>query len=373
MAEAVTAENGKLVFSDNLTVGTLYDIYLNGEKLANKFVKSGATEYVYGTPAVKEKVAGATFTAHVINKDMQNVANQKVDLYDITESDVFYKSMTTDANGNVVFDVPAGRNFAVYVNGVNQGYTLRGVEGSKLENTFFVDTKGDGKYNAETQPATVIVVDENNNPLAGQKVALYRGGVKVAEAVTAENGKLVFSDNLTVGTLYDIYLNGERLPNKFVKSGATEYVYGTPVAKEEPKEESKEKPHEEQKVESKEENKQDPKQEDKKIDSKVDDSKTLAKAMNEVKKKPEAKMMNSSTNQNEMRSEKAVVHQDNKDNEMTVMNKADNKIDTKQMAQQEKQEMKKLPMTGEQQGLLAGLASMLFVAGTGLLIFIRRK
>ncbi|UTH13879.1 hypothetical protein [Macrococcus equipercicus] len=148
VASAVTDSNGRASF-DALEDNKIYRIEVEGVKISNAYFKKGndlnvavLREALPSAPAVVANTAGATFTAHVINKDMQNVANQKVDLYDITAGAVFYKSMMTAADGNVVFDVPAGRNFAVYVNGVNQGYTLRGVEGSKLENTFLSTRKG---------------------------------------------------------------------------------------------------------------------------------------------------------------------------------------------------------------------------------------
>ncbi|ARQ07741.1 LysM domain protein [Macrococcoides canis] len=401
VASSTTDESGQAMFN-NLQNDKTYHVEVNGARISNAYFRQGDNLYisVLREEVNQAKSAGATFTAHVINKSMQNVADQKVELYDITEGKVFYKAMTTDANGNVMFEgLPAARNFAVYVNGVNQGYTVRGVEGSKLENTFFVDAQGEGHYDAATAPATVFVVDENDNPLAGQTIALYHGDVKVGEAMTLENGKLVFGDNLTAGTHYDIYLNGEKLPNKFVKSGDTVYVYSTPIVEEKPEadvSEQKEVVHEnKQESTPKEEVKENdkviiPKDEVNENDNKPNQNEEVNEKNKDVTPKEErhikddmsklnvgsnkevAGMKTHVVKQGETISDISVKHHSSvkqimKDNNLSTQAvKPGDKIIVKDTAMQQKSEMKNLPLTGESKGLFAGFAGIILVVGAAL-------
>ncbi|WP_414045755.1 hypothetical protein ACMGE5_05185 [Macrococcus equi] len=227
--KAVTDAQGKATFN-NVKSNVMYKIYVSGIEMKNAYAKSGQDVRVSVELAQLEqaKQQGVTFNAYVINNKYQYVKNQNVKLIDITSGRKVFAQKKTNQYGKASFTkLPVERNFAVYINGINQGYTIRGVEGTTLNNTFYVNKKGAYKYNVATQPAKVVVVDENAQELKNQKVDLYRGTEKVRSQKTKSNGSAQFTNKITVGTQYNIYVNNKKIANKFVRSGETTYVYLT--------------------------------------------------------------------------------------------------------------------------------------------------
>lgn len=227
--KAMTDTQGKATFN-NVKSNVMYKIYVSGIEMTNAYAKSGQDVRVSIERAQLEqaKQHGVMFNAYVINNKYQYVKNQNVKLIDITSGRKVYAQKKTNKYGKVSFTkLPVARNFAVYINGINQGYTIRGTEGTKLENTFYVNKKGAYKYNIATQPAKVVVVDENGEVLKNQKVDLYRGTLKVRSQKTKSNGSAQFTNKITVGTHYNIYVNNKKIENKFVRSGEITYVYLT--------------------------------------------------------------------------------------------------------------------------------------------------
>ncbi|MCU7557872.1 hypothetical protein [Macrococcus capreoli] len=211
---------GKVILTSSLIATTVAPYAVEN---AHAAAKPAANPAHHKVQPVKK---GVTFNAYVINNQYQYVKNQVVKLVDITKGTKVYAVKKTDKFGKVTFtQLPAERNFAVYVNGVNQGYTIRGSEGTQFATTFYVNKKGAYQYNVPTQPATVNVVNEDGEAVKGQTVDIYRGKVKVQTVKTNEKGKAVFTKNITVGTYYDVYVNGKKINNNFVRSGESSYVY----------------------------------------------------------------------------------------------------------------------------------------------------
>lgn len=226
---AMTDKEGNVHF-DNVS-NELYTVQVEGMPIANSYFRAGNNLNIAVDQAQlnQRKAQKVTFNAYVINNRYEYVKKQKVEIKDISgRKNKTIATAMTDKKGHVMFKkLPVERSLAVYINGKNQGYTIRGEEGTILSNTFYVNKKGAGMYDVETQAATIYTVDENDQAIAGQKVELYRGKVKVRKGITNKQGKISFKKYITVGTSYDIYVNGKKMPHKFAMSGTKSYVYLT--------------------------------------------------------------------------------------------------------------------------------------------------
>ncbi|WP_414047410.1 hypothetical protein ACMGE7_12130 [Macrococcus equi] len=227
VAESMSDANGNAIFT-NLPDKVYLDAKVEGINIPNNKVQKGTDSRVYveSSELAAKKTHGVTFKAYILNEKYQFVKGKKVKLVDITNKRIDYATKTVGNSGIATFkNLPAEHNFAVFIDGKNQGYTIRGIEGSVFERTFFVKGKGTGKYNIPTKPAVVKVIDENGQPLKKQKVELYRGKNKVRQSFTKNDGTASFINKITVGTYYDVYVNNKKINNKFAASGENEIVY----------------------------------------------------------------------------------------------------------------------------------------------------
>ncbi|RXK17842.1 hypothetical protein [Macrococcus sp. DPC7161] len=228
VATSKTDAQGMAAFSEKLKSKTDYEIQVEGIKMTNANIRIGREVRVsVDSNQLKEQMKkGITFKAYVINDKYEYVKNQKVTIKAISGKRQTLKTVKTNSKGLAQFTkLPEQRSMTVYLNGEKTGYNLRGIEGSQFAYTFYVNKKGKGKYDVKTKGAKVTVIDENDNPLNKQKVEIYRGKTKVRTGYTSKDGHVSFYKYITVGTMYNIKVNGKMIPNKFTKSGANEFVY----------------------------------------------------------------------------------------------------------------------------------------------------
>ncbi len=74
--------------------------------------------------------------------------------------------------------------------------------------SFFADGKGEKKTTYSKDSVTVVVLDENAEPISGQKVVLRNTqGQEMGNGISDNEGKVIFSQGLHDGTFYKISVN----------------------------------------------------------------------------------------------------------------------------------------------------------------------
>ncbi|WP_438467757.1 LPXTG cell wall anchor domain-containing protein [Streptococcus pluranimalium] len=93
--------------------------------------------------------------------------------------------------------------------GVVKGHTIITSEaGSVMRASFFADGKGEKKPTYSKDSVTVVVLDENAEPISGQKVVLRNTlGQEMGNGISDNEGKVIFSQGLHDGTFYKISVN----------------------------------------------------------------------------------------------------------------------------------------------------------------------
>ena len=74
--------------------------------------------------------------------------------------------------------------------------------------SLFADGKGEKKTTYSKDCVTVVVLDENAEPISGQKVVLRNTlGQEMGNGISDNEGKVIFSPWLHYGTFYKISVN----------------------------------------------------------------------------------------------------------------------------------------------------------------------
>ncbi|MFZ7333746.1 hypothetical protein [Streptococcus pluranimalium] len=74
--------------------------------------------------------------------------------------------------------------------------------------SFFADGKGEKEPTYSKDSLTVVVLDENTEPISGQKVVLRNTlGQEMGNGISDNEGKVIFSQGLHDGTFYKISVN----------------------------------------------------------------------------------------------------------------------------------------------------------------------
>lgn len=199
---------GNIVFTDKLLEGTFYNYYLNGSKIGE--VIPGQSRYVYEDTSNAVK-SGFTFIATILAEDGLTLSGKEVVLRDITDGPNGPTiSATSNSDGQAIFEeLSLSRNYSITVDGVVKGHTIRTSEaGSVMRASFFADGKGEKKPTYSKDSVTVVVLDENAEPISGQKVVLRNTlGQEMGNGISDNEGKVIFSQGLHDGTFYKISVN----------------------------------------------------------------------------------------------------------------------------------------------------------------------
>ncbi len=233
VAKGRTDFTGEVRF-DQIQEGVFYDLKINGEPVKN-FARSGESVSVFvaglssdiveneipTSPITKETLS---FTAFVADQNKNVLEGQTVRIIDTTQKRLVVAEKKTDAKGQAHFDkLPADRSYTVEINGEETGYTFRSSDESQMKHSFLIDPQSTSDEQLKTVNATVSVSDENGFALSQQKVSLSRNGKVVAEALTDGQGQATLS-GLLEGTLYDVEVNGQKIPFAIVQGGASTSV-----------------------------------------------------------------------------------------------------------------------------------------------------
>ncbi|HEL0002630.1 TPA: Ig-like domain-containing protein [Streptococcus equi subsp. zooepidemicus] len=233
----VSDKNGKVTFKDRLLDGTFYHYELNGKYIGQVMTKmsvnayldtsssssSGTSPQSKDTPKQEDGKAspleeGFHFVVTALDKEDRVVAGKEVSLTALIDgARTTIASAKTNADGQAVFTkLPLSRNISVSIDGKLQGYTVRTSEPNEHKAAaFYVDGKGTKPVVYSKTPAIVTVYDANGNKLAGQEVVLKnRYGAIRAIGKTDQSGKATFVNQLMDGMLYDIVINGVKIPKK---------------------------------------------------------------------------------------------------------------------------------------------------------------
>ncbi|VTS30904.1 cell wall surface anchor family protein [Streptococcus porcinus] len=217
LIEKLTSDaNGLVHFTQKLMEGTYYSYYLAGTKYGETIPGSSRTIYLDDSKSQDS----FTFTATILGQEGKLVSGKTVELYDITDGRaVKVASKVTAKAGQAVFsDLPISRNYSVYIDGQNQGYTVRTSQaGSSMAAAFYIKAKGDQTPIYTNIPLTLTVRDQEGQGIANQSVTLYnKQGQLIANMTSDSEGKVVFTDKLMRGTFYTVRVNdfkmGEATP-----------------------------------------------------------------------------------------------------------------------------------------------------------------
>ncbi|WP_242273438.1 hypothetical protein [Bacillus cereus group sp. BfR-BA-01538] len=235
-ALTVTSSVGSIVKADEALPKSKYHGIKEISKFQNSITNTSISQKNLQTTKKKNnnKMQQETihFVAYVVDSQNRMLKNQKVEIYDITElNPIKITEKTTSTEGKVEFNFADGlkfsRSYAVYINGESVGYTFRSNVKTEQKQTFQINHENGPdvgeQYNLPTESAQVRVVDENNIPLSGQKVAIYDGATKIFEGISNQEGIVEFDKDLKVGVFYHIYVNEHKI-NNFVRPGDTRTV-----------------------------------------------------------------------------------------------------------------------------------------------------
>ncbi|MGT2686133.1 MSCRAMM family protein [Streptococcus porcinus] len=212
LIESLTSDaNGLVHFTQKLMEGTYYSYYLAGTKYGETIPGSSRTIYLDDSKSQNS----FTFTATILGQEGKLVSGKTVELYDITDGQaVKVASKVTTKDGQAVFsDLPVSRNYSVYIDGQNQGYTVRTSQaGSGMAAAFYVNAKRDQTPTYTNIPLTLTVRNQEGQGIANQSVALYnKQGQLIANMTSDSEGKVVFTDKLMQGTFYTVRINNFKM------------------------------------------------------------------------------------------------------------------------------------------------------------------
>lgn len=149
-------------------------------------------------------------TAKVIGDNNALLADQKIEVFDITTSRQLVDTKNTDANGLISFSLLEGHNYSFAVNGVTQPNTIRYSGTAAHDVVLHAQKSGTITPHYNGAPITIGVFNEEAEPLQGQQVTLKDHAGNIIENVNTDSaGHAVFKNKLLAGEYYNYEVSGQ--------------------------------------------------------------------------------------------------------------------------------------------------------------------